>query len=677
MSHLRRVRRRRRDLPARQRAARPGRRGPRRRTARAPYADLVGAFVVRDTDLAAGAAASPARCPWSCTGGAGQLAGPAVAGRAARAGRCAPDRDRAARPRRPRPATPAAWSPPSTTLARRIARRRRRRCTSSCPPAPAAAGWLAAADEVAAAELRLKFRTGGADGRRVPVRRRAGRVDRRGARPRDAVQVHGRAAPRGPAPRRETGFEHHGFLNVLVATRCSLDGGAVDDAVAGARAARRQPCWPTAADEADLAGARRWFTSFGVVQPSTRRLREDLADELGAGSMERRLVVRLDNLPYGVFSVAGGDATAGRRAASATRWSTRTPVDRARRSSRAPVAQRVHGARPRRSWAATRRRELLADESSAPTPSRIPLDEVTLHLPFEVADYVDFYASLHHATNVGRIFRPDGEPLTPNWRHLPIGYHGRAGTVVVSGTDVVRPRAAQAPGRAAAPSYGPSRRLDIEAELGFVVGVPTALGDAGAVRRLRRPRLRRDRRSTTGRRATSRPGSTCRSARSSASRSRPRSPRGSRRWPPSTRPGSTCPARTRSRCPTCGSARARRLRHRRRGGAQRRGRQPAAVRLDVLVARPDARPPDRQRRLAAHRRPVRSGTISGPEPDQRGSFLELSLGRHGAVRRTGTPSSRTATRSRCAPPRPARSAAGSRSARSPGRCFRRAAGFPG
>lgn len=68
-----------------------------------------------------------------------------------------------------------------------------------------------------------------------------------------------------------------------------------------------------------------------------------------------------------------------------------------------------------------------------------PVESVTLHLPYRVADYVDFYASEHHATNVGRIFRPDGDALTPNWKHLPIGYHGRAGTVVVSGTDVARP----------------------------------------------------------------------------------------------------------------------------------------------------------------------------------------------------------------------------------------------
>ncbi|MFD5876491.1 fumarylacetoacetase [Streptomyces sp. NPDC060322] len=105
-----------------------------------------------------------------------------------------------------------------------------------------------------------------------------------------------------------------------------------------------------------------------------------------------------------------------------------------------------------------------------------PLDSVTLHLPYEVADYVDFYASEHHATNVGRIFRPDGAALTPNWKHLPIGYHGRAGTVVVSGTDVVRPSGQRKAPSDPAPVFGPSVKLDIEAEVGFVVGVPSAQG---------------------------------------------------------------------------------------------------------------------------------------------------------------------------------------------------------
>ncbi|MBV8563135.1 MAG: fumarylacetoacetate hydrolase family protein [Actinobacteria bacterium] len=101
---------------------------------------------------------------------------------------------------------------------------------------------------------------------------------------------------------------------------------------------------------------------------------------------------------------------------------------------------------------------------------RLPLSAA--RLPFEVADYVDFYSSLEHATNLGRMFRPDQEPLLPNWRWLPVGYHGRAGTVVVSGTDVVRPF-----GQLGAGEAGPSRRLDVELELGFVVGVPSRLGE--------------------------------------------------------------------------------------------------------------------------------------------------------------------------------------------------------
>ncbi|MEU9751328.1 fumarylacetoacetase [Streptomyces niveus] len=105
-----------------------------------------------------------------------------------------------------------------------------------------------------------------------------------------------------------------------------------------------------------------------------------------------------------------------------------------------------------------------------------PLDSVTLHLPYEVADYVDFYASEHHATNVGRIFRPDGDALTPNWKHLPIGYHGRAGTIVVSGTDVTRPSGQRKSPADPAPVFGPSGKLDIEAEVAFVVGTPSRQG---------------------------------------------------------------------------------------------------------------------------------------------------------------------------------------------------------
>ncbi|HTF11399.1 MAG TPA: fumarylacetoacetase [Asanoa sp.] len=129
-------------------------------------------------------------------------------------------------------------------------------------------------------------------------------------------------------------------------------------------------------------------------------------------------------------------------------------------------------------WSAVRARvtELLTDPAhrAAVEPLLVPLTEVELALPFQVGDYVDFYSSEAHATNVGRMFRPDEAPLPPNWKHLPIGYHGRGGTVVVSGTPVTRPSGQRA--TPAGPVFGPSTRLDIEAEVGFVVGTPSALG---------------------------------------------------------------------------------------------------------------------------------------------------------------------------------------------------------
>jgi fumarylacetoacetase len=96
------------------------------------------------------------------------------------------------------------------------------------------------------------------------------------------------------------------------------------------------------------------------------------------------------------------------------------------------------------------------------------LEAPELDMPFSVADYVDFYSSLHHASNVGRMFRRDADPLLPNWRHLPVGYHGRAGTVVPSETPVRRPVGQLGPGQ-----FGPTGALDFELELGFVIGVPS------------------------------------------------------------------------------------------------------------------------------------------------------------------------------------------------------------
>jgi fumarylacetoacetase len=127
--------------------------------------------------------------------------------------------------------------------------------------------------------------------------------------------------------------------------------------------------------------------------------------------------------------------------------------------------------------------ELLAAEnpelrdSTLAEQALVPLAEVETVLPVEVGDYVDFYSSLEHASNVGRLVRPEGDPLFPNWRHLPVGYHGRSGTVVVSDTPVRRPLGQSPPEEpGAAPGFGPERRLDFELELGFITGP----GRAGA-----------------------------------------------------------------------------------------------------------------------------------------------------------------------------------------------------
>ena len=98
-----------------------------------------------------------------------------------------------------------------------------------------------------------------------------------------------------------------------------------------------------------------------------------------------------------------------------------------------------------------------------------------MHLPVAVGDYVDFYSSEHHATNLGRILRPGTPPLLPNWKHLPVGYHGRAGTVVVSGTDIVRPHGLVTT-TDGPPRYEPTGMLDIELEVGAIVGVGSDLG---------------------------------------------------------------------------------------------------------------------------------------------------------------------------------------------------------
>ena len=199
----------------------------------------------------------------------------------------------------------------------------------------------------------------------------------------------------------------------------------------------------------------------------------------------------LDSLPYGVVvhagtapqpAVAVGASAFGLGAAAEAGLYDGVVADR--RMLTAPRLDLLLAGGPA-VWRAVRDRtaELLSGRAfaAAVRPLLLPLDAVSNPLPFTVADYVDFYSSREHAENLGRIFRPDGQALLPNWTHLPIGYHGRSGTVVASGTPITRPHGQRLPAPGAEPVFGPTIRLDIEAEVGFVVGVPTRLGQSVSV----------------------------------------------------------------------------------------------------------------------------------------------------------------------------------------------------
>jgi len=140
----------------------------------------------------------------------------------------------------------------------------------------------------------------------------------------------------------------------------------------------------------------------------------------------------------------------------------------------------------RSTWRAVRERifDLLRVDGDGGLHSRdasaffVSRTSATMVVPMEVGDYVDFYSSIEHATNLGKIFRPDAEALMPNWRWMPIGYHGRSGTIVIDGTPVRRPNGQRKAPDAAAPDVGPTRMLDIEVEIGFITGPANELGSA-------------------------------------------------------------------------------------------------------------------------------------------------------------------------------------------------------
>jgi fumarylacetoacetase len=180
-------------------------------------------------------------------------------------------------------------------------------------------------------------------------------------------------------------------------------------------------------------------------------------------------------LPYGVFSAGGGSPGVGVRVGDSV-------LDLARVLGEQVFSEPSLNAfmgQGRARWRDVRARitELLTDERHRPAveAALLPLSGVDLHLPFTPGDYVDFFGNEYHAANAGRVFRPGHEPLAPNWKWLPVGYHGRSGTIRRSGTAVPRP-CGQRPGDGA-PTFGPCQRLDFEAEVGFVIGT----GSSGPV----------------------------------------------------------------------------------------------------------------------------------------------------------------------------------------------------
>jgi fumarylacetoacetase len=200
----------------------------------------------------------------------------------------------------------------------------------------------------------------------------------------------------------------------------------------------------------------------------------------------------IQNLPYGVFSTPGEKPTSARVGVAigdsildvtAAVLAGLLPPSRAATACESPTLNRfMQLGKAYQSALRSALSELLARDSDAGREAAavrdsilVPMDRATVHLPVAIGDYTDFYASIHHATNVGRMFRPDS-PLLPNYKYVPIGYHGRASSVVVSGAPVKRPEGQVRAPDAPAPTFGASRMLDYESELGVFVGRGNQLG---------------------------------------------------------------------------------------------------------------------------------------------------------------------------------------------------------
>ena len=197
----------------------------------------------------------------------------------------------------------------------------------------------------------------------------------------------------------------------------------------------------------------------------------------------------IQNLPFGIFSVSQNNPSVGVRIGDMV-------LDLAKVSSlgyfddlnidASVFSQSTLNpfiATGQKFWRSTRNKvsELLQTGSSLEKDADkvlVAIAEITMHMPVQVGDYTDFYSSIEHATNLGKLFRPNGDALLPNWRHIPVGYHGRASSIVVSGTDIHRPKGQVKADDKETPSFGASRLLDFELEVAFITGTKTNLGES-------------------------------------------------------------------------------------------------------------------------------------------------------------------------------------------------------
>lgn len=202
----------------------------------------------------------------------------------------------------------------------------------------------------------------------------------------------------------------------------------------------------------------------------------------------------IQNLPLGVFTLRGQPPGARRIGVAigqhvldlAVAWPTLCPD----LADLGPALFAQHSLNPflnrgRKTWTLVRHRisrwlressPELRDNPDLRSRCLVPMDQAVMHLPVEVGDYTDFYSSKEHATNVGMMFRDPANALLPNWKHLPVGYHGRSSSIIVSGTDVHRPCGQTNPEDGPTPTFGPCRLLDFELEVGFITGPGNALG---------------------------------------------------------------------------------------------------------------------------------------------------------------------------------------------------------